>query len=207
MPLTDNSLVPPIFYRKGMEKINHCGNSAGRIVLKKLKGIEFSEKSFSNKLMKLYNQNKKSSRLDNYYNVETNGIDTLHWINFARYYNLGLFSSNHSDLATVSKILDAGGTVVLHRPWKRGGSYKNDDGHYVVPYGHFRKEKFFLVFDPGRRFLKKNVRIHNGIHLLESYSDFNKNWKFKDFPKCKEMLVFYKKPKEFKIPCKGRYLV
>ncbi|PJC45202.1 hypothetical protein CO037_02720 [Candidatus Pacearchaeota archaeon CG_4_9_14_0_2_um_filter_30_8] len=207
MPLTNNSLVSPLFYRKGMEREDHCGNSAGRIVLKKLKGLNFSEKQFSRKLMKLYNQNKTSSRLDKYYDVEENGIDTLHWINLARHYNLGLFSSNHSDRETVSKILDSGGVVVLHRPWKTGGSYKNDDGHYVVPYGHFKKEKFFLIFDPGRRYVGERVRIHNGIHLLESYKDFNKNWKFKDFPKNKEMLVFYKKPRKFKIPCKGRYIV
>ncbi|MBU2612161.1 MAG: C39 family peptidase [Nanoarchaeota archaeon] len=207
MLLTNNNLVPTIFYGKGMEKEDHCGNSAGRIVLKKLRGIEFSEEKFSRKLMKLYNQNKTSSKYDKHYNVEENGIDTLHWINFARYYNLGLFISNHSDIKTISKILDAGGTVVLHRSWKRGGSYKNDDGHYVVPYGHFKKEKFFLIFDPGRRYVNGRVRIHNGIHLLESYRDFNRNWKFKDFLRNKEMLVFYKKPRKFKIPCKGRHIV
>ncbi len=207
MPLTNNSIVSPVFYRKGMEKVNHCGASAGRIVLKKLKGIEFSEQKFSKKLMKLYNQNKTSAKFDEYYDVEKNGVDTLHWVNFAKYYNLGLFTTNHSDINTVTKILDLGGTVVLHRPWKRGGSYGNDDGHYVVPYGHFKKEKIILLFDPGRRYVGERVRFHNGIHLLESYKDFNKNWKFKDYPKNKEMLVFYKKPKRFKIPCKGRYVV
>ena len=207
MPLTNTKIVAPAFYRKGMEKENHCGNSAGRIVLSRLRGIEISEKDFSKKIMKLYNQNKTSKKYDKRYDVEKNGIDTIHWINFARHYNLGLFSSNHASRESVAKVLDAGGVVVLHRPWKRGGSFKNDDGHYVIPYGHFKKEKCFLVFDPGRRFLKRKVRIHNGIHLIESYSDFNKNWKFKDFPKNKEMFVFYKKPKSFKIPCKGRYIV
>ena len=190
-----------------MERADNCGNSAGRIILKKFKGIELSEGAFSKKLMKLYHQNKSSSKKDEYYDVDKNGIDTRHWINFAKYYNLGLFSTNHSDTKTVANILDSGGIVVLHRPWKRRGSYKNEDGHYVVPYGHFKKEKFFLVFDPGRRFVNQKVKYHNGIHLLESYSDFNKNWKFKDFPRNKEMLIFYKKSRKFKIPCKGRYLV
>lgn len=208
MPLTNNLMVPKYFYGKGMEKINHCGNSAGRIVLRRLRGIEISEKKFSKKLMKLYEKNKTNSKYDRYYDVEENGIDTFHWKNFARHYGLGLFITNYSNITAVSKILDFGGVVVLHRPWQRGGSYENDDGHYVVPYGHFKKEKFFLIFDPGRRYLKsKRVKIHNGIHLLESYLDFNKNWKFKDYPKQKEMLVFYKKPKKFKIPCRGRYLV
>ncbi len=52
MPLTNNSMVPPAFYRKGMERENHCGASAGRIVLKKLKWLEFNEQQFSRKLMK-----------------------------------------------------------------------------------------------------------------------------------------------------------
>lgn len=208
MPLTNNRLVPMIFYRKGMEKSEHCGASAGRIVLKKLKGIEFSEREFSRKIMEIYNQNKTSSKNDRYYNVETEGVDTLHWVNLARHYNLGLFVTNHANVKSVSEILDSGGTIVLHRPWKRGGSYKNDDCHYVLPYGHFKKERCFLIFDPGRWNLKgKKVRVHNGIHSIESYKEFNKNWKFTDFPKNKEMFVFYKKPRKFKISCRGRYLV
>jgi len=51
------------------------------------------------------------------------------------------------------------------------------------------------------------ISVTPKLLVFRGYSEFNKNWKFKDFPKHKEILVFYKKPKKFKIPCKGKYVV
>jgi len=185
----------------GQETSNLCGPGCLETLLLHL-GIKVSQKKIMDICHESYEKLIPKKERAEEYNIEKYGMDFYHFENLAKHFELKIFTSEKGNLKSVLTLIDEDIWPIIHRPLIKNKSYSW--GHYVLAYGHYKKEKMIQIFDPAYENWNRpsGFTKHSGVHRIESYKEFRENWKFSDC-KNRDITFLYREPKNFQVNFRG----